>query len=131
MANPVGRPRTKLEDIPENWRQIMIEAAQEGGSKVEAMAALGIYKKAWATLVEDYPDEFGATVEECDILCQTWWEAQGRKMTTGSPGSAVVWKFNMQNRFNWREKTDAEHTSPDGSMSPRGKNLDDFYEDDV
>ncbi len=127
MANPVGRPRTTLADLPEGWKQAMINVAHDGGSKIEAMAGLGISKTGWATLQEDSP-EFNATVEKCDLLCQTWWETQGRKMTTGSQGSAVVWKFNMQNRFNWREKTD--QTSEDGSMSPRGKSLDEFYEGD-
>ncbi len=116
MANPVGRPRTTINDLPDDWQEIMIDISQEGGSKIEAMAKLGIYKSAWATLQEDSP-EFQATVEKCDMLCQTWWEAQGRKMTTGAQGSAVVWKFNMQNRFNWREKMESDLSNKDGSLN--------------
>ena len=50
-------------------------------------------------------------------------------MTTDGQGSAAVWKFNMQNRFAWSEKTETDLKSSDGSMSPRGKTLDDFYKD--
>lgn len=35
--------------------------------------------------------------------------------------------FNLKNNFDWADKNEIAHTSPDGSMSPRGKNLDDFY----
>lgn len=117
MANPVGRPRTTLADLPPDWKEIMIDVSQEGGSKVEAMARLGINRGAWKTLTEDSA-EFLTTVEQCDILCQNWWETQGRKMTVSGQGSAVVWKFNMQNRFNWREKSDSDISSSDGSLTP-------------
>jgi hypothetical protein len=99
---PVGRPRTKLSDLPENWEQIMTDIAQEGGSKVSAKVALGLFNNTWETLHQD-SEEFRVAVKKCDLLCQHWWENRGKEMSKGSPGSANVWKFNMQNRFGWRE----------------------------
>lgn len=123
MANPVGRPRTTIDDLPEDWEQIMVEIAQEGGSKVECMANLGINRGAWGTLCED-SREFLTTVERCDILCQNWWEKQGRRMTSDGQGSSVVWKFNMQNRFGWRERTENSNQEADKNLP---KSIDDFY----
>jgi hypothetical protein len=42
QANPVGRPRIKLEDLDPNWREIMLQVFAEGGSDAEAKVALAI-----------------------------------------------------------------------------------------
>jgi hypothetical protein len=114
---PVGRPRTTVDDLPEDWQQIMIDCGQEGGSAVEARCLLGIAQSAWETLLKDSED-FRLTENKRRALCEVWWERQGRKMATGGDGNATVWIFNMKNRFNWRDKTDVDHQSSDGSLAP-------------
>jgi len=110
MANPVGRPRTNIRDLPDGWENIMREAAQEGASDVEVRCLLGIGESGWYTLIED-DDDFRRTVKQCKDLCQVWWERQGRKMSCGeSDGNATTWIFNMKNRFGWKDKTETEHT---------------------
>ena len=109
MANPVGRPRTNIRDLPDGWENIMREAAQEGASDVEVRCLLGIGESGWYTLIED-DEQFCRTVKECKALCQVWWERTGRKMTMGADGNATVWIFNMKNRFGWKDKTETEHT---------------------
>jgi len=32
MARPVGRPRTTGEDLPQDWKQIIMDCGQEGGT---------------------------------------------------------------------------------------------------
>ena len=115
MANPVGRPRTKLSDLPSDWESIMCLAAQDGASDVELRCLLGIGESAWSTLLED-SEEFCRTVKKAHDLCRVWWERHGRKMTTGqAEGNATVWIFNMKNRFGWADKTNTEITGKDGA----------------
>jgi hypothetical protein len=113
----LGRPRTTVDDLPENWKDIMIECGQEGGSAVEVRCLLGIAQSAWETLLEDSED-FRLTEKKRQALCEVWWERQGRRMTTEGQGNATVWIFNMKNRFGWRDKTEHDLTSSDGSMKP-------------
>lgn len=113
MANPVGRPRTTLDDLPENWQEIMRDVGQEGGSIVEARCELGIGESAWGTLMEDY-EEFRRTEKERKALCEVWWERQGRKMATGANGNATVWIFNMKNRFGWRDQPKEDPADSEG-----------------
>lgn len=117
QKRPVGRPRTTVDDLPENWKQIMLDCGQEGGSAVEMRCLLGIAQTAWETLLED-SEEFRVTEKNAKDLCEVWWERRGREMTTGAEGNATVWIFNMKNRFNWRDKQDVDHQSSDRSMSP-------------
>lgn len=114
---PVGRPRTTVNDLPADWREIMRDCGQEGGSATEARCLLGIGESAWGTLLED-SEEFRRAEKTRSSLCEVWWERTGRKMATGADGNATVWIFNMKNRFGWRDKQDINHASEDGSMSP-------------
>lgn len=117
-GRPVGRPRTTTADLPDDWENIMREAAQEGASDVEVRCLLGIGESGWYTLIED-DEQFCRTVKECKSLCQVWWERTGRKMTMGADGNATVWIFNMKNRFGWHDKQQVDNISSDGSMSPK------------
>lgn len=113
-----GRPRTTINKLPENWGQIVLACGRDGGSDVEMRALLGISQDAWETLLND-SKEFSVTIKEARDLCQVWWERIGRSMVTGEiQGNATSWIFNMKNRFKWRDATDLNHKSSDGSMSP-------------
>ena len=120
MANPVGRQRTTVDDLKKDWKQIIMDCGQEGGSAVEMRCLLGVAQTAWSTLMED-SEEFRITVSTAQDMCEVWWERAGRSMVTGSPGNATVWSLNMRNRFAWFDKQDLSHTSPDGSMKPVDK----------
>lgn len=114
----VGRPRTTTSDLPDNWRQLMTDCGQDGGSAVEARSLLGIAQTAWDTLLEDSED-FRLTEKQRQALCEVWWERQGRRMVKDGQGNATVWVFNMKNRFGWRDKQEIDHTSSDASMTPK------------
>lgn len=101
--NPVGRPRTTIEDLPAGWQDIMKQAAQGGASNVTLKVLLGIGHTAFETLLED-SEEFRSTVEACKMLAEHWHETVGRNMMTGANGNAVAWKFAMQNQFGWKDK---------------------------
>jgi hypothetical protein len=107
----VGRPRTTIDKLPEDWKQRLFAAANEGASKLEMMLAVGVGDSAWDTLQQDN-DDFRLSVQRAKHLSQVWWEKKGRELTEN--GSAVTWKFNMQNRFGWSEKSDTTLSGPGG-----------------
>ena len=41
MANPVGRPRTKLNDLPADWESIICMAAQDGAIHIMLSQSAG------------------------------------------------------------------------------------------
>ena len=106
--NPVGRPRTTLNDLPDDWERIVCDAAQNGASAVELRCLLGLTQTSWTTLLED-SEEFCITVKKAQDLCQVWWERCGRSMASGqAQGNATTWIFNMKNRFGWNDKAQAD-----------------------
>lgn len=107
----VGRPRTTIDKLPDDWKEKLFAAANEGASKLEMMLAVGVGDSAWETLQQDN-EEFRLAVQRAKLLSQVWWEKKGRDLTEN--GSAVTWKFNMQNRFGWSEKNDTTLSGPGG-----------------
>ena len=116
MKQPLGRPRTTVDDLKQDWKQIIMDCGQEGGSAVEMRCMLGVARSAWETLMEDSA-EFRATVSTAQDMCEVWWERAGRSMVTGSPGNATVWSLNMRNRFSWFDKQGVDHTTNGESIN--------------
>lgn len=111
MANPVGRPKVQLTDLPEGWQEKLIELGKEGASDVEMRVELNISQPLWERLIKEEP-EFCVTVKRARELCEAWWTKHGRHMSAGvADGNAAVYIFNMKNRFRWRDKPEEEqHT---------------------
>jgi hypothetical protein len=99
----VGRPRKTLNDLPNNWKQLMLASAKNGGGRAEWQAFLGVSNNTWDGWMKN-SEEFKVAVEEAKILCQVWWENQGRRLVTGANGNGTIWAINMKNRFGWRYK---------------------------
>ena len=111
MANPVGRPKVKLSDLPEGWKDKLVALGREGASDVEMRVELGISQRLWQRLIEEEP-EFCITVKRARELCQVWWEKHGRHMAAGAAeGNAAVYIFNMKNRFKWRDKPEDDQVN--------------------
>jgi hypothetical protein len=48
-----------------------------------------------------------------------------KKAMGGDTTAMIFW---MKTRARWKETQAHEHTSPDGSMTPKGRTLDEFYQ---
>lgn len=120
---PVGRPKKTLDDLPEGWKDKMLEIGMDGGSEIEMRVMLGIAEGLWYRLKKEEP-EFSQAVKRSKDLCQLWWERHGRKMATGEKeGNPTVWIFNMKNRFKWTDRVEQDNLSSDGSFKPVQINL--------
>ncbi len=115
---PVGRPRTTIKDLPKDWEKKCTLVGMAGGSDLKMRVELGISDTAWYTLLKDSA-EFNLVIKRARELSIVWWEEAGQSLTTGEiKGSAVTWIFNMKNRCGWRDQSNINHSSSDGSMSP-------------
>lgn len=121
-----GKPRAEIKDVlPENWKEIIIQMSMEGCSDVEIRAHLCCKKKRfshelWYALKEREAD-FAETLQIGKVLCQAWWEKQGRLIehmmhTKGQVFETGLWYSNMKNRFGWRDKTEIDHGISDDTF---------------
>jgi len=115
---PAGRP-TKYQ--PEYCDKV-IELAKEGASKAEMALELDICYATFDNWQNEIP-EFLEAVKKAERISQGWWEREGRKATFGKVEgfNATSYIFNMKNRFkhDWRDKVEQDHSSSDGSMTPK------------
>jgi hypothetical protein len=118
---PAGRPSTYK---PE-YCEAVIEMGRKGYSVVEMAAEIGVGR---TTLERDWPSdhpEFSQAMTHARECSQAWWERIGRDNLIiphmGGTFQASVWSRSMAARFphDWRESSKVDHTSSDGSMSPK------------
>jgi len=107
---PVGRPKKTLDDLPDGWKDKMLELSAEGASAVELrVEALDcISQELWERLIEEEP-EFSLTVKRCKERCHNWWIKNGRTNLENKDFSYTGWYMNMKNRFQWTDRQD--HTT--------------------
>lgn len=124
--HPGGRP-SKYD--PAYCDQV-IECLEQGASLTSFAAAIGVARSTINEWMKAHP-EFSDACARAKAKCAAWWEDRGRSiaLTGGGPGAATMAKFGMINMGSedWKESSHLDHTSSDGSMSPRG--LDAFYAD--
>lgn len=105
-----GRPKKTLSDLPKGWKSKVLALAAKGGSDVEIRCLLDCMgQECWERLLVE-SEEFQFTIKKAHILCQNWWESQGRKGIRSKFFQTGLWTMNMKNRFGWKDKTETEHT---------------------
>ena len=113
----MARPRKQLKDygLQDDWQDVVLRMSAEGCSAIEIRAALvwnakekSFNHNAWDRL-QEIDDEFLTAIKKAQVLCQAWWEKQGRKGLRHSKQTifeTALWFINMKNRFGWRDKHD-------------------------
>lgn len=99
------KPKT-LEDLPQNWKEVILAEAREGAVPKEWAIKIGLSSFHLRHLERKY-DEFKEVLAEAVALAEAWWLEQGRK-NLNKPRSfnAVLWYMNMKNLHGWKDKQD-------------------------
>jgi hypothetical protein len=104
---PTGRP-SKYDPA---FCDAVIKCGQEGMSKAEMAAELGVAYSTFDLWAQQHP-EFSEAVKEARRLSQAWWEKQGRIATFGAIDgfNATSYIFQMKNRFreDWNDTVKQE-----------------------
>ena len=102
-------PYLTVEDLPEDWLELMMKEARQGRGTVSYMRVLGVTKAGFETLLSTSP-VFASAYEQCLMYCAEWYDNAGRELITGEiKGNGTVWLANMVNKFGWNsEKTQSK-----------------------
>jgi len=118
----VGRPKITLDDLPDGWKDLMLNGAKEGKSKRFITTLLKISPETFYRLKDD-EEEFSDTIKECEELCYAWWEQIGLQYITNDSSkdslnlNTTNYIFQMKNRFGWADKQQIDHTSKGESVA--------------
>jgi len=120
--NTAGRPLEQF-DLPEGWQDEVLSLYQEGGSDVEVKALIYTMRGSfsndlWDRWKKDEP-QFSETIKAGKLISNAWWEKKGRKNLDNKEFSYTGWYMNMRNRFGWTDKQEIDHSSTDGTMTPK------------
>lgn len=123
---PAGRPSKYL---PE-YCDAVIEHMQDGASLTSFAASIDVCRNTITTWADQHP-EFLVAVSRGKAKCAAWWERVARANAVTGDGNATLTVFGLKNMGadDWFDKREVDVKSSDGSMSPHGKSLDDFYKD--
>lgn len=113
--------RTKPPHEPTKATRDLVQLHTMVGTPQETIASIiGIDPK---TLRKHYREELDLAKARANA---TIGGALFNKAKSGDTAAMIFW---MKSQAGWREKQDVNVVSEDGSMSPKGRSLDDFYRD--
>ena len=97
---------------------------EQGYSTTALAGHLGVSRQTLYNWMDEYPDFFDA-VKEGVAASAIWWENCLRNNAMKGDGNATSAIFGLKNRASddWREKRDVDHTSSDGTMTPKPLDL--------
>lgn len=95
--NPIPPPIPECKYDPA-FCEIFVEMSSNGCSRVEFCAKVGIVYETFLKYQKQFP-EFGEAVHKGLLLCQSWWEKQGRENVGNKGFNQRLWEINMTNRF--------------------------------
>jgi hypothetical protein len=104
-----GRP---LIQLPNDYKDIMLELAKEGASIVELSVALSISRDTFYE-ISKRDTVFSDTIKKCKELSEAWWERSGRTNLMNKEFNYTGWYMNMKNRFNWKDRQDVTTNDKD------------------
>jgi len=122
---PAGRPKKTLEtviekqELREDWKEHILFLMSQGYSDVEVRVELSkdmnnkFSHNLWYTL-QERNEEFLETIQIGKVLCQAWWESQGRISLRAKTFNTGLWYANMKNRFGWKDK---QHVESDNNVN--------------
>jgi len=119
-GNKGGQPPIQLSDLPEGWKQSIINLSKEGAAIIELSVELGISRPTFYALSER-EEEFFDTVNKCKDLSEAWWMRQGRVQLENKDFSFTGWYMNMKNRFGWSDKQEVNQTTVQINSVPMSK----------
>lgn len=105
-----GRPKKKLDILPDNWKQTVLDLYAEGAADVEIRCELNISQPLWTRWLEE-EEEFYITIKRGRELSEQWWMRHGRKHLENKEFNSTLWYMNMKNRFGWTDKQNIDHTT--------------------
>ena len=112
----MARPTEKFLDqpFPDTWELQILELYSEGASDVEIKALIHSWRGSfsndlWDRWMKEEPI-FSETIKKGKLLCEAWWQRNGRKNLMNKDFSYTGWYMNMKNRFGWadNQKTQTE-----------------------
>jgi len=94
----------------------------EGASITSFAASIDVARDTITEWMTVHP-EFSAAVKRAKAKCAAWWEDKGRKgaQNGAAPGANTLVIFGLKNMApdDWRDTSQVDHRSSDGSMTPR------------
>jgi len=114
---PAGRP-SKYD--PAYCEQVIAHMA-DGASLTSFAAEIDVARDTLSEWANAHP-EFSAAVKRAKAKCAAWWEKRGREgaQDGAPPGANTLIIFGLKNMApdEWAERTQIDHRSADGSMTP-------------
>ena len=115
-----GRPIIKLSDS----QKIEVKALAQYLSQEQIADYLGVTRKTFAAIIERDPEVFTHYKKGKATAVVSVAKGLVQKAIAGDTTAMI---FFLKTQAGWKESQNIDHTSSDGSMTPKGRSLNDFY----
>jgi len=115
-TGPGGRP-SKYDPA---YCEAVIDLMENGYSITEFAGSIRVARSTVYKWADEFP-EFSDALNTGQAISALWWENRLRDVAEKNEGNATAAIFGLKNRAadDWRDKQAVDHTSSDGSMTPK------------
>jgi len=115
-TGPGGRP-SKYDPA---YCETVIDLMENGYSITEFAGSIRVARSTVYKWADEFP-EFSDALNTGQAISALWWENRLRDVAEKNEGNATAAIFGLKNRAadDWRDKQAVDHTSSDGSMTPK------------
>lgn len=120
MARPTKALAKTMKDLPENWKDILIEHGKKGYSAPGIYTKVGLTKRVHDRFMieeDEYSEYFSFAL---DLAKSYWIDEIGEKVATDRNLNSAIYAIQVRNRFGWKQQDEqkAGAAKPDKPEEP-------------
>jgi hypothetical protein len=112
-----------MADLPEDWKDILIEYGKKGFSAPGIYTKVMLTKKVHERFIQTEPEYEEMFSYALDLAKSYWIDEMGAKLATDRNLNSAIYAIQVRNRFGWKQQDDQKPAAAKPEKEEPGEDL--------